>query len=273
MASYLSCVGLPVADDTALDLLVAAVRPLATPLGSADGIEVVRWQDESSGARLVLGIQEGRVIDLLPSLAARSETHLARVRAVNDDVVTAVFDDDGEQVVRVFLGLEQRRLLGDHVLDNAVAAIVAFGLAVSVHADADAFAASSESFVDPNTSPSSEPSPHWLESGFEWPPRMASESFFSYGVLGDPAVARADARFNGVVVTSECRTTALTGQSFIVARVRTAGFETDVCLDVDEHAIAPGAGQIISGSVCLVGSIPSLETPPGWKQRWWRKNA
>jgi hypothetical protein len=44
---------------------------------------------------------------------------------------------------------------------------------------------------------------HYLERGWSWPPRLASESFISYGVFGDPAQARARARLSGTVLKAE----------------------------------------------------------------------
>jgi hypothetical protein len=48
---------------------------------------------------------------------------------------------------------------------------------------------------------------------------------------------------------------ALTGQSFTVATVRTAGFEADVCLVGSEHPDLPALGSIISGTVILSAAI------------------
>jgi len=44
---------------------------------------------------------------------------------------------------------------------------------------------------------------HYLERGWSWPPRLASESFISYGVFGDPAQARDRARLSGTVLKAE----------------------------------------------------------------------
>ena len=48
---------------------------------------------------------------------------------------------------------------------------------------------------------------------------------------------------------------ALTGQPFTVAAVRTAGFETDLCLAGSEHPGLPAPGNIISGTVVLSAAI------------------
>jgi hypothetical protein len=271
MASNLSCVGLGVADGDALVSLLATVRPQATPIGAADGVEVVRWEDASSGARLVLGIEQGDVVELLPSLTAPTGTRLADVRAVNRDVATAaVVDVDGEQITSLSLELEERRLLGARVVETVDAAIVALARSVALHDDPDAFAGSRGSLLDPDADTETEPPPHFGEHGLQWPPRMAPESFISYGVFSDPDDAGAMARLNGVVIAATRRTTEVTGQSFAVARVRTAGFEVDVCLSAEEHPEVPRPGQVLGGEVFLVGSAPSIVTPAR-RTRWWRR--
>ena len=114
MASNLACIGLSVAGNDELSALVGAVRPRAKTFGRVGRVELLRWEDESSGARLVLGIDDGRVVDLLPSLASPAVTHLADVHRANDATVTAaVVDDDGEQVTALAVELEQRRLVSN----------------------------------------------------------------------------------------------------------------------------------------------------------------
>ncbi len=271
MASNLSCVGLAVDDNRALGSLVDAVRHQATSLGHADGVEVLRWEDRSSGARLLLGTQAGKLVDLLPSLASGTTTHLARIRAVNEDVATAaVVDEAGEQLTSAALEIEQRRFLGAREVECADAAIVALGQSISIHKDADAYAESADSLLDPLADEPSEPPAHYAEKGWKWPPRIATESFISHGVFGDPKESRATARLSGTVLSAERRTTAQTGQAFLVARVRTIGFEVDLCLNANEHPDLPAAGHVVSGIVFLVGSLPSLE-PTGKRTRWWRR--
>ena len=57
------------------------------------------------------------------------------------------------------------------------ARVTAMGVAVQVHPDADAFAASPGSQLDPAADPGQEPPPHYRERGWSWPPRLAAESF------------------------------------------------------------------------------------------------
>ena len=88
-------------------------------------------------------------------------------------------------------------------------------------------------------------------AGLAGPPRLAAESFISYGMFADPAEARPDARLSGTVLHAGRRVCALTRQPFTVATVRTAGFEADVCLAGSEHPDLPAPGSIISGTVVL----------------------
>jgi hypothetical protein len=132
-----------------------------------------------------------------------------------------------------------------------------------VHTDEDAFAASDTSLMSPGAEPGDPPA-HVVESGMPWPPRMATESFFSYGVFGPREQAQAYAPSNGTVLHAEQRTVTATGQSFIAARVRTVGFETDLCLPLTVDGDIPQPGNIIGGDVFLVASVPSLIGPaPG----------
>jgi hypothetical protein len=192
---------------------------------------------------------------------------------VNDEVATAaVVDEEGEQLTSVALELEQRHLLGRPTLGEVDAAVVAFGVSVASFGDENAFSESRESLLDPNADAESEPPAHDAEHGLKWPPRMAAQSFFSYGVFGEPAAAQATARLYGVVAESTRRTTAQTGQSFVVARVRTVGFEVDVCLSADEHPELPRHGAILGGQVFLVGSVPTLKKRTGRWRRWSRRS-
>jgi hypothetical protein len=65
VSSKLGCVGLAVEAGDQLDQLIAAVLPAADSLGRNGDVEVLRWQDPS-GARLIIGIEDGERVDLLP---------------------------------------------------------------------------------------------------------------------------------------------------------------------------------------------------------------
>jgi hypothetical protein len=92
--------------------------------------------------------------------------------------------------------------------------------------------------------------------------------------------AEATARLSGVVLRSDRRVNAITDQPFVVARVRTVGFETDVCMSGVEWTDALSPGNVVSGRVFLAGSLSNghvvlaTRVPPApvadVKRRWWR---
>lgn len=255
MTSNLDCVGLGVDGREGFEGLVAAALPTAVPIGAAGPVQVLRWQDPS-GARLVIGLRDNQIISVLPSFAGRVGARFAEVRAANDEVTLAdVVDDDGERATALALELEERHLLPAAPGTVAGPACVV-GLAVSaaVFADEAVFAASDASLLS-GRSADDEPPAHFVENGWEWPPRMAAESFISYGVFDDPAEAQAHARLNGIVTDAERRTVVATGQDFVVARVRTAGFEADVCFAGADCPSTPVAGNVVGGTVFMVGSM------------------
>lgn len=257
MSSNLGCIGLAVADHDELARLAAAVLPDAVFIGRGGRVDVLRWEDPS-GARLILGLREQEIIDLLPSFAGRPGARLANIRPSGREVVFAdVIDEDGEQCTAMATELEQRRQLPDTSgLGDGLTSVVALGTDVSVHADADAFAASDASLLG-SPDEAREPPAHFVERGWRWPPRVAAESFFSYGVFASKGEPQAYARLAGTVVHAERRTVRQTGQGFTVARVRTTGFEVDLCMAATEHPHPPAPGSIIAGTVFLVASLGS----------------
>ena len=270
MASNLACVGLSVATETELNELVRAVRPTAVGIGHVAGVEVLRWEDPS-GARLVLGLQDGQITSLLPSFAAEHTTRLARLRRANDSVaIAAVVDESGEQLTSLAFEPEQIGLLADDGVDAALAAITFLGRRVTVHEDSDAFGRSADSLLDPNADPSKPAPAHYVERGLKWPPRVGHESFISYGVFGEPAHAEAGARFAGVVIDAERRTVQQSGQTFIAATVQTIGIYASVCLSGTEFDAVPRPGQVLAGEVFVVGSVASPEQQ-NQKSRWWQR--
>lgn len=260
MTSNLSCVGLGISDDSELAGLVARLDDV-TLLGETGTAKVTRWQD-ASGARLVVTYDRDG-FDITPSFAGEPGARLAGVTALNDDVVSAaVVDEDGEQLTGMAFELEQRRFLtDDHV--TGYAGITALGVDVTVHADEAAFAASDASLLQPAGSADSAPPAEFVERGWPWPPRMASESFLSYGIFGEPADASAYARLAGTVLHARQHTVALTGQEFVAARVRTAGFEATVCMAAADHPAVPQVGEIIAGTVFLVACLDAIRPGPG----------
>jgi hypothetical protein len=254
MPSNLECLGLGVADQAELERLLDGAVAEARRLGEVDGISVLRWQDRS-GARLVMSVRGEHVLDLLPSFAGTPGARLANVRAATDEVAFAdVVDEDDEQVTMLALELEQRRLLPAAGVAAAGAIVVALGVDVTVHADEEAFAASDASLLHGRSEDDVDEAPaHFAERGWSWPPRMAAESFISYGVFGPPEDARAYARLTGTVRHARRLQVAATGKEFVAARLQTAGFEVDLCLPADEHNLKPG--NVIGGTVFLVGSL------------------
>ena len=124
--------------------------------------------------------------------------------------------------------------------------------------------------MNPDNDEPSEPPPLAVEHDMPWPPRMASESFFSFGVFGERDAAEAGARLNGTVIASERRVNTQSGQEFTVARITSIGMAIDVCLSAKDHPTSLRVGQIISGTVFLVASIEALEPTPA-KRRFWQR--
>jgi hypothetical protein len=255
-------VGLAVADGPELGRLIDRVRGAARPVGSFDGVEVFRWHDPS-GAGLVLGVRDGDVADLLPVFASTAGGLVADCSLVNESVAAAaVVDADGEQLTAMTFEAEQFRQLKAYGRPvSGAARVAALGVSVTVHADAEAFSAAPASLLDPDGDPDAPPPAHYVERGWSWPPRIAAESFISYGVFGDPAQSTAHARLAGTVLRASHRNCELTGQGFSVATVRTVGFETDLCLADTEHPATPEPGSIIAGTVFLTAIIDTAELP------------
>ena len=256
MTSALACVGLEVSDETGLDWLVTSAHRAVREIGVFDGVHVGRWQD-GSGAALILGWRSGELLDFIPAYTATRGGLLSDCHLINESVAAAkVVDAGGRQLTAMAFEAEQYRqlqALGEPA--GGPARITALGVDVQVHPDADAFAASPGSQLDPAADPDQEPPPHYRERGWPWPPRLAAESFISYGVFADPAQARPRARLSGTVLEAGQHVCALTGQPFTVAAVRTAGFEADLCLAGSEHPGLPAPGNIISGTVVLSAAI------------------
>jgi hypothetical protein len=267
VSSNFDCLGLGSLDRDGMNALLHRILPAAELLGETDGIAVRRWTDPS-GVRLVFGLRGDELLELLPSYAGVPGANLTAVRRVSDDMVVAdVVDDDGEQTTMLAAASEQLRLLrvGAPVAAGR-ASLVALGVRVSVHADEEAFAASDDSLLSGGDD-DSEPPAHFVENGWSWPPRMGAESFISYGTFdqenGDPV-----AQLNGIVVSAVRRHVEATGGEFSVARVRSVGFEADVCLPGELPT--PEPGNVVGGLVYLIADLPFV-APPAPKRRWWSR--
>lgn len=172
VASNLACVGLDVEGQDDLGRLLGAVVPKSRSLGIVAGVDVRRWEDPS-GSRLVLGIQDGQLVDLLPSFASHPGAQLAGVSALNPEVAAAdVVDEEGETLTRMAVEIEERRFLSaDDEPRRGPAAITALGVNVTLHVDEEDFASSSASLLDP-AKEGQPPPPNYVERGLKWPPRM-----------------------------------------------------------------------------------------------------
>lgn len=260
MASNLACIGLGVANREEFDELVEWAMADAERIGKSGRTEVYRWQDQS-GARLVMEARHGTIEGVLPSYDALPGAQLTEVMLVDDDVATAtVIEGEDAEATQLAVEFEERRLvLSRRTPVAGRASIVGLGVAVELFEDADAFELAPASLLHGDEEHVPEPPPHVVEFGLSWPPRMSAESLISYGVFAEPHDIDAYARLNGTVLGASTRTVARTGQAFHAVRVRTVGFELEVCIPTDAHPDLPRTGQIIGGTVFLVGSIGAAE--------------
>ncbi len=271
MASNLDCVGLTVLDQPSFERLVRQMLDSAAPLGVRDGQTVSRWEDPS-GACCTLTTSDDGLIGFLPGFVGTAGALLSSVTSLSDDVVAAdVVESDGTLATKMAFELAEHLWVGV-ATEPQQAAIAALGVDVQVFADDEAFTASPASLLDPEKDDPGPAPADYVERGWTWPPRMATESFVPYGLFSVDADPGAHARLNGTVLRAERRTTQATGQSFVVARVRTVGFEADVCLP--NQPSVPEPGNVVAGTVFLTVSIPDLipaaDRPK--RSRWpWRR--
>lgn len=266
MASNLACVGLDVADEEAFAALVESVIPEAETLGSRRGSTVLRWEDRS-GARLVVTRRRNEIVSVLPSFAGTPGARISNVEPIGDELVSIDVVEDDELATRAGIDLEQRPLLRRGV--GGLASIVALGVDVRVFSDAKTFAQSDASLLG---EPTDEPAPdHYAEAGLEWPPRFGAESFVSHGLFATDEPPTAYAWLSGTVLGASGQLVERTGQRFVSVRVRTVGFEADVCLPEPEHPEVPTAGQVVAGTVYLVGSLETAAQAERASRRWFRR--
>jgi hypothetical protein len=262
------CLGFRVETSDALAELVERVMPVAERVGTRGrGAETLRWQDES-GARLVIDLRKGAVHNVLPSFAGTATASVRDVSALNDDTSSAdIVDEHRETITRLAVDIEERQLISGTTVRGAISVVGLVGH-VSVHNDAEAFAASPASLLV-DSEEAGTPPPHFVESGWPWPPRMGAASFISEGLFASPKDARPIARLNGLVLEADERINSLTGLRFVRSRVRTAGFDADLCAPASEMSV-PTAGNVLASMVYLVGSLRHWTTQArsnvGWAQ-------
>lgn len=271
MASNLECLGLAVSSEDEFKSLVAAAVERAVPITTIGDEQILRWQDPS-GVRMVFTTSRRGISRMTPSFAGDPGTVLTDVRAVNDDVVVADVAPDGEMLTRLSIELEEFPLLGKGTFTGPTS-VVALGTEVTLHDDAEAFGTSDASILGGASSRPDEPRPPHVDENMAWPHRLGAESFIADGMFGPDAGVTATAILAGTVLRAERRTVNLTSQDFVVARVRTVGFEADVCLPASATTL-PQPGNVLAGDVFLVGSlqIDIRHFTPHPKRRWFTRS-
>jgi hypothetical protein len=246
MASNLACIGIRIEDTSDLQWLITEVMKATRPTEKAEGRLEYQWQDRS-GSRLSFAVQNGDFDDFIPSFAGKTSLDLGTVVEVSNGIfVVDVVDSSGETLTRVAVDpvdVSAFRARAESGLPAGAARLTAFGVQVAIHENAEAFLSSDASLLVPRRS---------IED--EVPARFAAESFFSFGSF-DVDESDATAALNGTVISAERRTVALTGESFIAARVRASVFEVDLCFPSDPHVPVPTPGNIIGGMVYLVATL------------------
>lgn len=258
--SDFACIGLDLAADLDLDALARTALPSAVSLGIARGMEVRRWEDPGSGARLILILRRGEFLGALPSLASTPGARLGVVELVSGDVWgAAILDEDDEQVSAATFAMEETFLREGRPHPGGAAPFVLLMAGATVHDDEAAFGRSPDSLLDPDAGP---------DPGAA---RVAARSFISPGVFAAAEDAGAQAWLAGVVVHAERRVNALSGGAFDVARVEAGGFEADVCMPATGRSAPPAPGRVVAGEGLLITSLPAA--PAGGstgRRRWWR---
>ncbi len=240
MASGLQCIGVDLPGGESVAGIVDAILPQAEQIRGGR-IEVHRWQDAGSGARIVVSLQGTRPIGLLASLASAPGVVFGTVRRFHGVASEAtVLDAGGGEPTRLVCDLEEGRL-ARRLHDVGPVGVVALATRVTLHDEVDAF-----------------------ERARGLP--LGEGLLVSLALMHPPVCWDASGVLEGVVLLAEERVNATGGGSFQVARVRAAGLEVDVCLSAHEHRAPVRPGQVIAGQVYLVGSVPA-----GVNGRWSRR--
>jgi hypothetical protein len=256
MSSALACIGLAVSDDAEFDLLVKDALLVLREVGTFGGVYVGRWQDDS-GTALVLGLHDGQLADFTFAYAGSSGGLLADCRLLHEAIAFAkVAGADGRQLTAMAFEAEQYRQLaacGQPV--SGPARITALGIDAAIYPDAEAFAASPASQVHPSPGTAPPPPPNYDRC---WPPRLGAESFISHAAFPARPQYQSRARLSSTVLNATRRVSGLTGQSFTVAAVRTAGFEASLSWPPATTRTCPTPAT----SSAAPSSCPPPSTPP-----------
>ncbi len=261
MASNLECIGLAAADEASLSALVRDAVASAAPVGEIGGTTVLRY-DDPSGARLMLGVAGGEIVDLLPSFAGDPGCTAGTVDMLTDEVSSVEFvDSDGEVLTVGAVEVEQRAWLRVGLQPPVPCAfgLVALGVGMTVHADTQAYETSPHSLLVPQDATRERPAD--LHESVRWPMRFAAESFVSHGLFNSDAGAHA--WLSGVVVEATSPVTALTNQAFTHVRVRSVMGEIDVCLPELAGVPQPRPGAVVAGDAFIVGTLAGWSVSQG----------
>lgn len=252
--------------------MVSAARFFGKLIGRTGGVDLLRYEDPLSGARLLFGVQDNNVISCHPSFASQSffDLDLAK-KTEHDGLVTiemlASFEPDPAQLIdsrepavaEIFAAFEFPMLSVSCTCEqyplmlethrNLPCSLVLLGVKVAVYSD-------------PAT---------YIESQTGQNP-FSPTSLSSYWPFDDSSQPSAYGHLSGIVISSERKTNSMTRQEFVVAHVRTAyDLEAVICLDGAEFHEALIPGQVVAGTVYIVVSLPGLEqvpSPPSWRDRF-----
>ncbi|GAB2577105.1 hypothetical protein [Kribbella endophytica] len=230
MASNLDCLGLGVDSPEAFADLVERIGPHAVVVGAGpDDVELLRWQDPS-GARLLLTRGKRGITRVTPSYAGERVVQLSDIHRESDEAAVADVLENGDTVTRLAIELEELPLLGDAKHAGA-ANIVALAPDAQFFPNPEAFATSDAS-------------------------RLSTDDVQPLALL------------NGTVRYAERRTTMLTGQDFVVARLQTAGFQADLCLPATTPVPLPGT--VVTTTAFLTGSLDITFAQP--RRKWFSRH-
>ncbi|WP_369370860.1 hypothetical protein AB1046_19035 [Promicromonospora sp. Populi] len=225
MASNLACIGLDVWRRSDFRDMVAAARSEAETVAKDGDVGVHIWTDVS-GARLILTTEGDLVRVVTPTFFAAPGAIISEPQAVDGGLVLAELVNEHDEVVtEIACQLEELALLGaaEHPITGPVS-IVVLGNSVQVIGRADGDVAG-----------------------------LVFEPTGAYAASTD-----AVAHLTGVVLATEERTVARTGQAFTAARVQTDGFEVTLCAPAGEPPLA--VGDVVEVDGYLVASMPSLRS-------------